>query len=86
MRQGTREEGTELCVDGARGRGWEEASGGEREHRREVEEQLREDRRRKGDREGGKRQWKYPGGHWPVHITTHNAALALETLVWPITN
>ena len=34
--------------------GREEASGGEKEQRREVEEQLREDRRRKGDREGGK--------------------------------
>ena len=49
MRQGTSEEGMELCMDGARGR--EEASGGEREQRREIEEQLREDRRRKGDRE-----------------------------------
>ena len=34
--------------------GREEGSGGEREQRREVEEQLRVDRRRKGDREGGK--------------------------------
>ena len=72
--------------------GREEASGGEREQRREVEEQLREDRRRKEDREGGKLQGRYPGGHWPiyytVHKTTHNAngALALETLVGPITN
>ena len=65
--------------------GREEASGGEREQRREVEEQLREDRRRKGDREGGKLQGRYPGGHWPIYNiqckTTHNAALALETLV-----
>ena len=30
------------------------------EQRREVEEQLREDRRRKGDREGGKLQGRYP--------------------------
>ena len=69
----------------------EEASGGEREQRREVEEQLWEDRRRKGDREGGKLQGRYPGGHWSiyniqitVHKTTHNAALALETLVLKI--
>ena len=44
-----------------------EASGGEREQRREVEEQLREDRRRKGDREGGKLRGRYPGGHWPMY-------------------
>ena len=73
-----------------RNEGKEEASGGEMEQRREVEEQLREDRRRKGDREGGKLQWRYPGGHWPiyytVHKTTHNGALALKTLVGPITN
>ena len=67
------------------------ASGGEREQRREVEElgrgAIREDRRRKGDREGGKLQGRYPGGHWPtVHKTTHNAALALETLVLKIEN
>ena len=70
--------------------GREEASGGEREQWREVEEQLREDRWRKVDREGGKRQGRYPGGHWPiyytVHKTTHNGTLALETLVGPITN
>ena len=62
-----------------------EASGGEMEQRREVDEQLREDRGRKGDREGGKLQGRYHGGHWPiyytVHKTTHNAALALEPLV-----
>ena len=56
LRKGTSEEGTELCMDGARGRGEGKASGGEREQRREVEEQLREDRQRKGDREGGKLQ------------------------------
>ena len=62
--------------------GREEASG-EREQRREVEEQLREDRGRMGDREGGKLQGRYPEGHWPiyytVHKTTHNGALVLET-------
>ena len=47
--------------------GREKASGGEREQRREVEEQLWEDRRRKGDREGGKLQWRYPEGHWPIY-------------------
>ena len=75
-------------MDGARGRGRQEASGGEREQRREVEEKLREDRRRKGDREGGKLQGRYPGGHWPIYYTvpktTHNAALALETLLFQI--
>ena len=50
----------------------EEASGGERDRRGEVEEQgrgaIREDRRRrKGDREGGKFQGRYPGGHWPIY-------------------
>ena len=78
MRKGTSDEGTELCMYGARGRGEggserrregrEEASGGEREQRREVEEQLREDRRRKGDREGRKLQGRYPGGHWPIMV------------------
>ena len=66
--------------------GREEASGGERGQRREVEEQLREDRRRKGDREGGKLQERHPGGHWPIY-SAHNypqAALALETLVLKI--
>ena len=62
--------------------GREEANGGEREQRREVEEQLREDRRRKGDREGGKLQGRYPVGHWPiyytVHKTTHNGPLPLS--------
>ena len=52
---------------GRRKRGKEEASGGEREQRREVEEQLREDHRRKGDREKGKLQGRYPGGHWPIY-------------------
>ena len=72
--------------------GREEASGGEREQRREVEEQLREDRRRKGDREGRKLQGRYPGRHWPIcysaalHKTTHKVALALETLVSQIKN
>ena len=56
MRKRTSEEGTELCMDGARGRG----EGGS-ERRREEDEQLREDRRRKGDREGGKLQGRYPG-------------------------
>ena len=62
LRRGTSEEGTELCMDGARGRG----EGGS-ERMREVEEQLREDRRSKGDREGGKLQGRYPGGHWPIY-------------------
>ena len=70
--------------------GREDASGGEREQRGEVEEQLRKGRRRKGDRERGKLQGRYPGGHWPiyytVHKTTHNGALALDTLVGPITS
>ena len=48
-----------------------EASRGEREQRREVEGQgsgaIREDHRRKGDREGGKLQVRYPGGHWPIY-------------------
>ena len=51
--------------------GREEASGGEREQRMEVEEQLREDRRRKGDREGGKLQARYPGGHLPIYSAQH---------------
>ena len=51
--------------------GREKASGGEREQRREVEEQLREDRWRKGDREGGKHQGRYPGVHWPIY-SAHN--------------
>ena len=54
-------------MDGARGRGREESSGIEREQRREVEEQLREDRRRKGDMEGWKLQGRYPGGDWPIY-------------------
>ena len=70
--------------------GREEASGGEREQRREVEEQLREDRRRKGDREGRKLQGRYPGGHWPICYSAQNytqrVALALETLVSQIKN
>ena len=55
-----RKERNYACTErGEEGR--EEASGGEKEQWREVEEQLREDRRRKGDREGRKLQGRYPG-------------------------
>ena len=72
--------------------GREEASGGEREQRREVEELLREDRRRKGDREGGRDTsrevpWRTLAKIlYTVPRTTHNAALAIETLALKIKN
>ena len=66
-----RKERNYACTErGEEGR--EEASGGKREQRREVEEQLREDRRRKGDREGRKLQGRYPGGHWPIYYSAQN--------------
>ena len=40
--------------------GRDEASGGDREQLREVEDQLRKDRRRKRDKEGVKLQGRYP--------------------------
>ena len=67
MRKGTSEEGTELCMDGARGIG---EGGSERRRERATERgrrAIREDRRRKRDREGGKLQGRYPGGHWPIY-------------------
>ena len=66
-----RKERNYACTErGEEGR--EEASGGEREQLREVEEQLREDRRRKGDREGRKLQGRYPEGHWPICYSAQN--------------
>ena len=67
----------------------DEASGGRRERRRGE----REGRGRKGDREGGKLQGRYPEedtGQYTLYSsertnniqhTTHNAALAIATLV-----
>ena len=50
-------------MDGARGRG----EGGSERRREGATERgrgaIREDRRMKGDREGGKLQGRYPGGH-----------------------
>ena len=78
-----RKERNYACTDrGEEGR--EEASGGEREQRRKVEEQLREDL---GGREIG-REGNFKGGtledtgqYATVHKTIHNTALALDTLV-----
>ena len=60
-------------------------SGGGREQRREGEEQGRRGWR-KIDRERGKLQRRYPDrdiGQYTAHKTTHNAALAIATLVGP---
>ena len=81
MRKGTSEEGTDLCMDGARGRG----EGGS-EWRREGATV-----RGRGAIKGGpSEEGRYPGGHWPiyytVHKTTHNGTLAIEPLVEHITN
>ena len=64
--------------------GREEASGGERERRREIEEQLREDRRRKGDREGGKLQGRYPGGtgQYTIQCTKLHTTGPLPLRLW----
>ena len=74
-------------MDGAKERwGREDASGGRSEQRSEGEEKGRS----VGGREGGKLQGRYPEedtGQYTVysreraHKTTHNAALAIATLV-----
>ena len=65
--------------------GREEASGGGgRVQRNGARERYMEDQGKKGDREGGKRQGMYPDedtDQYTGHKTTHNATLALETLV-----
>ena len=66
MRKGTSEEGTELCMYGARGRG----EGGSERMREGATERgrgaFKGGPRRKGDREGGKLKGRYLGGHWPI--------------------
>ena len=66
MRKGTSEEGTELCIYGARGRregGSERMREGAMERGRGA---IKGGPRRKGDREGVKLQGRYLGGHWPI--------------------
>ena len=92
--KGTSEEGTELGMDRARKRGEEgserrreEASGGGRVQRSEGE--VQQGAGRKGVREGVKLQGMYPDedtGQYTLLKTTHNAALALETLVLGMKN
>ena len=75
-------------MDGARERG-EEGSVRRREGATERGRGAREERERKGDREGGKLQGTYPredSDQYTAHKTTHDAALAIATLVLQIQN
>ena len=68
-------------MDGARERG----EGGSEQRRGEQ----RSKGGRKGGRDGGKLQGRYPEedtGQYTVHKSTHNEALALETLVLQMKN
>ena len=79
-------------MDGARER--REGSKPRREGATERGRGAREERRRNGDREGGKLQGRYPAGADTGRYTvysiqrtkTHNAALAIATLVLQIKN
>ena len=80
LRKGTSKE----WMDGAKERG---QGGSERREEGATERgrREREEHGRKGDREAGKLQGRYPEedtGQQPcAHKTTHNAALAIATLV-----
>ena len=73
-------------MDGARERG---EGGSEQRREGATERGAREECGRKGYREGGKLQGRYPEedtGQYTAHKTTHSATLAIATLVLQIQN
>ena len=81
LRKGTSEEGTERGRDAARKRGGRKRTEEEGSEEGREQQSKGEERGREGNFKGGTLRRTLASIQYTAHKTTHNAALALDTLV-----